>query len=312
MKRILSPVKRIAKKMCLNALLRNNLQPDEIASFEFTAGHPTICLRDGVRLSALEAPTPFPFRHRTIPSTHLGCVLAYLLRFKYPHCMPSERIKTGLLPRRWFPCYLHPQHQNTFYELPHGQRDRLGDRFQIKPGDRVLEIGPYIGFGALRMSKLVGPEGRVVSVEADKAAFDVLKLNLEQNHVRNVTALHYAVGDADGAELTFYKSGCQANSLVPGVVRHTDAVTVTCRTIKSLMEELQFQPDFLILTINGSEFQALEASRDALEGASRLRIVSPGWYDDGRGRVGDRIVPLLSSIGFTVLHTPGMHVFAYR
>jgi FkbM family methyltransferase len=300
------------RKMLLSHLLRLNLQDGDIEGFENDETFPAIRLKDQTQLSAPRNPTLERFSAGPVPATHTAAALAYLTRYKFPHAMPHLRMLTGWIPRVRFPGTIHLQHKNTLHELPAELRDEFTEALALSEGDRVLEVGPFIGFGSLRMSPIVGEQGRVVSVEVDEKAYQCLSLNLEQNGIQNVKALNYAVGDTDDDEALVHKGGAQANSLVAGVIKEGRTVQTRCRKLETILSETDCDPDFMILTINGAEFSVLDASRDFLNRDRRLRIIAPGWYRDEIGLVGPRIVTLLTSMGFQVAHTSGWHIFAYR
>ena len=162
------------------------------------------------------------------------------------------------------------------------------------------------------MSRIVGAEGRVLSIEADEEHFNVLNLNLEQNNITNVTSLYCTVADVDEDELDIYKAGSTSNSIVEGVIEDGEVSKVKAKSIKTILSENSIEPNFLILTVNGAELLILEACREFLINTTSLRIIAPGWYDDGQGEVGPRIADYLKSLGFRVSQTPGFHVFAYK
>lgn len=303
---------RLLRKLCLEILINNNLQNGEIASFDFVDKYPALVLKDGTKLISFQDKNISLNKKWRIPEAHRGALLSYILRFKYPHCLPSEKINTGIFPRRLFPSLIHRQHINTLSELPKHKRKKFHDMLTIRPGDRILELGPFVGFGTIRMSQLVGEKGQIVSVEADKRAHEILNLNIEKNNLQNVSCLNYAASANDSDDVQFYIGEQQANSLISEIAPSTHTEVTKGRTIESIINEANFEPNFIILTINGAELQALAASQNFLAKANPLRIISPGWYNDGNGKIGNRIVRLLISLGFEVAHTSGMHIFAYK
>ena len=66
-----------------------------------------------------------------------------------------------------------------------------------RPGDIVLDVGANIGLTALRMSAAVG-YGRVYAFEPDPENYSELLSHVHTNHVRNITALQYALGTGEG------------------------------------------------------------------------------------------------------------------
>jgi FkbM family methyltransferase len=71
-------------------------------------------------------------------------------------------------------------------------------RRHIKPGMTVADIGAYIGFDTLAMSKWVGASGRVLAFEPDPSTADRLETNCRLNDVRNATVYRKAVSDRTG------------------------------------------------------------------------------------------------------------------
>src|ERR1700736_5387287 len=53
----------------------------------------------------------------------------------------------------------------------------------LRPGDGVVDVGACVGFFTLLMHTLVGPEGKVVSVEPGADNLPRLKKNLKVNKV---------------------------------------------------------------------------------------------------------------------------------
>jgi FkbM family methyltransferase len=59
-------------------------------------------------------------------------------------------------------------------------------RHLIDEGATVLDVGAYIGTHALAFSRIVGTSGNVICLEPQKHAFDLLKMNMDANGLRNV------------------------------------------------------------------------------------------------------------------------------
>jgi FkbM family methyltransferase len=68
----------------------------------------------------------------------------------------------------------------------------------VKPGDTFIDIGANIGFVTLTASRLVGSEGRVISVEANQDLVARLSRTLTQNSISNVDLRHVALGATTG------------------------------------------------------------------------------------------------------------------
>lgn len=69
---------------------------------------------------------------------------------------------------------------------------------RLAPGDVFVDIGANVGYDALLAARKVGPEGRVVAIEASPSTFALLTRNLALNDAANVRAVQAAVSDRRG------------------------------------------------------------------------------------------------------------------
>lgn len=60
------------------------------------------------------------------------------------------------------------------------------DQLDLRPGHRVLEIGAGTGYNAALMARIVGPGGRVVSVDIDRGLVDAARRHLAEAGVTGV------------------------------------------------------------------------------------------------------------------------------
>jgi FkbM family methyltransferase len=75
----------------------------------------------------------------------------------------------------------------------------------LKPGDIVLDVGANIGYFTLLGSSLVGPTGRVISIEAAPQIFRLLSDNIALNRATNVRAVNCAAAYEEG-EMSIYSA----------------------------------------------------------------------------------------------------------
>ncbi len=64
--------------------------------------------------------------------------------------------------------------------------------------DVFVDIGANVGYYSILASRLVGPNGIVVAVEAEPATFEMLEQNVRRNNATNVRALNLAASDSAG------------------------------------------------------------------------------------------------------------------
>lgn len=67
----------------------------------------------------------------------------------------------------------------------------------IKPGDVVVEVGSNIGTHTVPLSRMAGPEGKVISFEPQRLIHQILCTNLTINGANNVKVFNAGVGQRD-------------------------------------------------------------------------------------------------------------------
>lgn len=68
----------------------------------------------------------------------------------------------------------------------------------LKPGDIFVDVGANIGYHSLLAARIVGPTGRVYSIEASPSIYARLAENIRLNRCRNIEPLHAVVADTPG------------------------------------------------------------------------------------------------------------------
>jgi len=140
------------------------------------------------------------------------------------------------------------------------------ERF-LRPGMAVLDIGAHHGYYTLLASRIVGPRGRVLAVEASPRERERLQQHLRINRCKNVRIESRALGESAGmAELHLvrgWETGC--NSLRrPDVSQPTETISVRLERLDRVLQEQNVaKVDFIKLDVEGAELSVLK-------GASRL------------------------------------------
>lgn len=104
-----------------------------------------------------------------------------------------------------------PYGQRFWVEAPHPiiTRERLRSVLRPEPGERVLEIGPGVGYYTLDMAEWVGPEGRIEIFDLQQEFLDHVMKRASERNLANViptqgdaTALPYEDDSIDAVALT--------------------------------------------------------------------------------------------------------------
>jgi FkbM family methyltransferase len=127
----------------------------------------------------------------------------------------------------------------------------------LSPGDTALDVGAHLGFFSLLLSRLVGSEGKVISVEADPFMGRHLEGNLDLNGTGNVAVVRAAAGTV-AVERRFSQGE-------GGGIGHLAAdgdIAVAGTTLDLLAERFR-NPKLVKVDVEGAELEVLE-------GGSRL------------------------------------------
>jgi FkbM family methyltransferase len=129
--------------------------------------------------------------------------------------------------------------------------------YSPKEGDTIVDVGAGIGTELQAFSKMVGPTGKVISIEADVAAFNCLEKLCEILGLNNVVLVNTAISNYEGTSyLSQNAPASTANMLVAQCNEASIPVPVT--TLDSLMDKLGINEiAYLKMNIEGSERTAL-------------------------------------------------------
>lgn len=133
---------------------------------------------------------------------------------------------------------------------------------RLKRGARVFDIGAHQAVVALILSRLVGPDGQVLALEAERHNFEVATRNKELNQAENLEVLHAAGGASDGwlslsggLNGTVTKNGGIASS-------RTRALSVDS------LADRHGVPDVVFVDVEGYEHEVLRGARRTIESAA--------------------------------------------
>ncbi len=176
---------------------------------------------------------------------------------------------------------IHLSHVDNLLNLPVEPelKKYLMNNMPIKPGDTVLELGAFRGFGTIKLSQLVGNNGKVISVESSKPNFEILKKNIDVNKISNVSIINKGIWNKKGMSL-LYKEENQRTSLVKDLLKKSkNEIEIEVDTVDNILLENKIKkPDFITLEINAAEVEALQGMKNTLS-EKGIRIISAGWYN---------------------------------
>ncbi|MDP8235650.1 MAG: FkbM family methyltransferase [Candidatus Erginobacter occultus] len=144
---------------------------------------------------------PWPVRNLFYRLPGVGRVLRWFLN----RALPAEdrlspvRITAGPLKGLWLE--IDFQKEKFFWLGTHEPAVQKALRDLVKPGMTVYDVGTYIGFFTLLLSRAVGDTGRVIALEPNPETHRRLLRNLRLNRRENVQTLMLAAADKSGREI---------------------------------------------------------------------------------------------------------------
>lgn len=173
--------------------------------------------------------------------------------------------------------------------------------YNIKAGDIVVDIGAGVGDDALIFSRLVGPTGRVIAIEASPQTFRCLAKTIKANGLHNVTALCLAI--SDGAGEVFMEDDDRSH--LANRVGVESGTRVTATTLDNLLRDIELtEPTVVKMNIEGAETAALRGAGRTLKSRAHWIIschdfiTAPGYE---KSATHADVTALLKNAGLEVL-----------
>jgi FkbM family methyltransferase len=167
----------------------------------------------------------------------------------------------------------------------------------IARGSVVWDVGAHVGFFALAIARVVGPEGRVVAFEADGVNVDALRAAAARNGVDNVDVRPVAVWSAQGT--VEFQPRSDSSGGHGGVVESGGGIVVSATSLDAEAGEQRI-PDLVKIDVEGAEEHVLIGARQLL--ADHRPIVICEVHATGRGNEGllPRVEALFEEAGYAV------------
>lgn len=163
----------------------------------------------------------------------------------------------------------------------------------VRDGDWVIDVGANVGNYTARLSELVGPGGRVISIEPVPETFELLVANLARFPARNVTFLNIAASAATAVQsmrMPLLDSGME-NRYMAHISDGPADLSVMTLPIDTLA--LPFPVRLVKVDVEGHELQALRGMEALLRRDRPILIVE--------GQVAE-VAAYLATLGYGFEH----------
>jgi len=176
-------------------------------------------------------------------------------------------------------------------------------------GATMIDGGANIGILSLQAAALVGPQGRVVAVEALGSNAGVINISAALNAFEHVEVMHAALGAGRGAVVVNAASG--SNGIVAGPVsellRSSEPSLLAASDIASVvrLDDIAARlggVDLVKLDVEGAEGLALDGGRDLMATLRPVVVMeySPGLLQQVSGVSGQSLVASLVDMDYSM------------
>jgi FkbM family methyltransferase len=233
-------------------------------------------------------------------------------RYRLMHLVSRGRNQTfaGKLPKKFggceFECCLRDNiAREVFFTGNYEPQESALIRGILQPGMTFVDAGSNWGFFTLVAAHLVGPQGRVVAIEADPRVFRKLRSNVRRNELRQVQVFDCALADREDAmTLAGHNEAdetCGVSRLVENHASGGTQFQVQTRRLDSLLDEAGLEKvDVLKLDVEGAEDMVLAGMQAGLA-RQRYRCILLELHPvqlGERKRTIDEVMGLLSAQGY--------------
>jgi FkbM family methyltransferase len=179
--------------------------------------------------------------------------------------------------------------------------DYLKNGVTLDAGDTVVDIGANIGCFTVMAASIVGPSGRVISIEPEPESYKLLCHNIQLNNLSNVTALNLAISDKNELIELHVSPNSQLTSVFAEVDKREvegEIIMLEGRTLERILDEMKInQVQLIKMDCEGSEYGILESLTPIL--ASRIKQISMEVHEV-LGHKPHEITHVLTKLGFQV------------
>lgn len=183
----------------------------------------------------------------------------------------------------------------------------------LRPGDTAVDLGAHDGHHTFPMAALVGPQGRVYTIEAIDPIYMVLLRRIAQTGWRHVLAMNFAASDRAGeAEFTYFSKIPGYSGLNPIQPPHTDeelgrtTVRVQCECLDHVIPA-GAPVRFLKMDIEGGEYLALQGARQLVMRDRPVIALENGldYTAESYGYSGDDFLGLFAALKYRLFFITG-------
>lgn len=139
----------------------------------------------------------------------------------------------------------------------------------LDKGSVLFDVGAHVGYYSLLSARLVGDQGRVISLEPNPRNATFLEGHVRINRAANVTVLRTAAGDSNGT--VHFAAGTGTGT---GHVADDGELEVKVCTLDTMAAEQDVMPTHIKIDVEGAELGVLKGAQKVLTEARPVIFLS--------------------------------------
>jgi FkbM family methyltransferase len=186
--------------------------------------------------------------------------------------------------------YYEPEEESIAYKI-------------IQNGNTILDLGAHIGWYTVNLAVRF-PQSQVIAFEPVGHTFNVLKRNIERNHLTNVTLSQCGLLNQEKIKAMYYFPGGSAVASIENLLDHQNASKIQCEftTLDQVIKKLPIKTvDFIKCDVEGSELFVLQGGKHVIEQFKPIILIEiyEEWCKKC-GYKGYEIVQFLKQLGYEI------------
>jgi FkbM family methyltransferase len=166
----------------------------------------------------------------------------------------------------------------------------------LKPGSAFLDIGANIGLMSSIASKIVGAEGKVLSVEANPKTIEILQHNLALNYAGNVSIFPFALGSEKGTATLFENWNVNRGGASLLSQDKQEGIDVPVEKLDDIFENDKI--DLIKIDVEGFELEVLKGGIELLKKQLPVLIIEVSEQRENEAGVSPKeIADFVRSLG---------------
>jgi FkbM family methyltransferase len=174
------------------------------------------------------------------------------------------------MPKYGYQAYCRTEDNfNDFVVMTQHEHDLI-ECFSPKEGDVVVDIGAHIGLYTIISSKRVGPNGKVIAIEAHPGNFQMLNHNIKLNRLNNVIPFNY-IAYSKEMDLVLAEYARMLGGDVKD--RHRTAA-IHVNTLDNLLQQNGInEVNWMKIDVEGAELEVLRGAHNILSKSEDISVL---------------------------------------